>query len=493
MSEIGRKMARGAGWMVLFKLVERSIGLASTVILARLLFPEDFGVVAMAMSVVAMLEILGAFNFDMALIQNQQAPRSHYDTAWTFNVLLGFSYAVALLVLAGPAAAFYEEPRIADVMRVLALATAIQGLENIGVVAFRKEMTFGKEFRFLISKKVAMFVVTISLALWLKNYWALVGGILAGRATGVALSYRMHPYRPRPTLSARRELFGFSTWLLINNILSFLRLRSADFIIGKVAGSHSLGLFAISFEISNLPTTELAAPINRAVYPGYSKLSLDRAELTRGFLQVVAAIALVALPAGIGMATVARPMVELLLGDRWLEAIPLIQVLAVFGAVNAVQENNGMLYLSINRPRMLVYLGFLSAGMLLPLLLWATLRYGLIGATFAYLATALVMLPVNLLVLKRLLGLSLAAYAQALWRPATATALMYLAVTRLLDYLATTPVTAASPLALLLAVATGALVYAGALLLLWRLSGRPESVETLMLARLSRALGRMQA
>ena len=247
-------MAKGAVWMVLFKFTERGLGLISTIILARLLLPADFGLIAMAVSIIAVLELLNSFGFDTVLIQNPDANRSHYDTAWTFNVIFGTASSLILFLLASPAAAFYDEPRLEMVIDFLAIGTFIQGLGNVGVVAFRKELEFNKEFKFLVAKKLISFCITVPLAFILKNYWALVIGMLAGKSAGMALSYLVHPYRPRFSLAARHELFQFSKWLLLNNLLFFLRFRSAHFIIGKTAGTHALGLYTIAYEISNLPT-----------------------------------------------------------------------------------------------------------------------------------------------------------------------------------------------------------------------------------------------
>jgi len=181
--------------MVLCKLVERGLGLVSTIILARLLLPQDFGLVAMAMSLVAGLELMGAFSFDIALIQNQNAERRHYDTVWTFNALFAAFCALALLVLAKPAAQVCQEHRLENITYVLAFATLVGGFENIGIVFFRKELTFAKEFRFMLRKRLVGFFVTIPLAFTLESYWALVAGIVAMKAGG-------HAELLRPSISA---------------------------------------------------------------------------------------------------------------------------------------------------------------------------------------------------------------------------------------------------------------------------------------------------
>jgi PST family polysaccharide transporter len=260
---LGHRMAKGAAWMILMRLVERGIGFASMLLLARLLVPADFGLVAMAMSVFAFLEVMGSFSFDMALIQNQRAGRTHFDTAWTLTVMYGAVSAIALAALAVLAAGFFGEPRLVAIFFALGSGAFLQSFENVGIVAFQKDLDFRKEFNFRILKKVVGFVVTIVLAFTLRNYWALVFGLLTSRIIGVPLSYALHPFRPRFSLVSVKELWHFSAWMLLNNVVVYAAVNGYDFIIGRMAGATSLGLYSIAYEISNLPTTELVTP-----YPG---------------------------------------------------------------------------------------------------------------------------------------------------------------------------------------------------------------------------------
>ena len=322
MQGVGSKMAKGAAWMVGFKLIERSIGLLSTIILARLLIPEDFGLIAMATSVIAVVELLQAFSFDVALIQNQEATREHYDTAWTLNVLFGSICAIVLLALAAPVAAFYGDPRVFWVLICLAFNPLLVSLENIGVVAFRKELQMHKEFWLQLIKRLTVFTVTMVAAFTLKSYWALVIGMLVGRTLSMCLTYVAHPYRPRFSMAARHSLFHFSKWLFVNNIIFVVNARAADFIVGRAAGPAALGAFSLSYEISNLPTTELSAPINRATFPGYARLASAPDELRKQFLNVISMIALVTMPAAFGVAAVAESLVPTLLGAKWSSVSP---------------------------------------------------------------------------------------------------------------------------------------------------------------------------
>ncbi|MHA1568797.1 MAG: oligosaccharide flippase family protein, partial [Alphaproteobacteria bacterium] len=199
----------------------RVIGLVSTVILARLLVPEDFGLVALATVLAAGLAVFSEFSFDVALIQNQNAQRIDYDTAWTLSIIRNGLIAALLVALADPAAAFFGDSRLEEILYWLALGTFIEGFQNIGIVDFRKNLVFSKDFAFMTSAKLVSFSVTIVLAFFWRDYWALIAGILAGNCARVVLSFILHDFRPVLALKAWRPILSFSKWLLMNNILSF--------------------------------------------------------------------------------------------------------------------------------------------------------------------------------------------------------------------------------------------------------------------------------
>ncbi len=479
--------------MVSFKFVERSIGLVSTIALARLLVPEDFGLVALAMAVIAVLELLGAFSFDVVLIQKQHADRSYYDTAWTFNVIVGVASAAALMLLARPVAAFYNDARLETIMMLLALAPLVDGMQNIGVVAFRKDMQFHKEFVFLLTKKLISFTVTLSLAFWLQNYWALIVGVITGRVTGTALSYWVHPFRPRFALSKRAELFHFSFWLFMTNVANFVTNRVPDFVVGKIAGAHALGLFSISYEVSNMPTTELVAPINRAVFPGYAKLGNEVAALRAGYLNVIGLIGIFAIPAAFGLAATASVFVPLVLGDKWLDAIVLIQVLAFYGLLNAVEGNTGSVYLAQGKPKINAYLVFALNAIRLPAVIIGTTLAGAYGAACGILLAACIMVPVNLTIVFRCLEMGPRGFISVMWRPLSAGLVMLVTLWSIKSALGAAEGFAMLLMHLLGLVSGGGLIYLLAILLFWTLAGRPQGAETAVLTKVRERVARRHA
>ena len=473
----GGQIARGAAWLVLFKLADRSVGFVSTMVLARLLAPADFGLVAMAMAVVAMSELMSAFGFDTAIIQRQDARRAHYDTAWTFNVVFGVAVAMLLVLLSFPAAGFYQDPRLTPILQVLALGALVSGFENIGTVAFRKQLDFRSEFRFLLFKRLATFVVTIALAISFRDYWALIAGVVTGKLASVWISYRLHPFRPRLDLSARADLFHFSKWLLLSNTIQFIQTRSTDFIIGRTVGSHGLGIYTVAMEIATLPSTELIAPLNRAVYPAYSRLAHDPAALRERFFEVFAMIALIALPVAFGLAVVAEPAVRVLLGAKWLETVPIIRVAALVGLVGALQSNLYLVILALGRPRANTLLAGTIALIALPAIVIASLRYGIIGAAWANFGAAIVSFIGIGIVFTRITGYPIRRIAAALWRPTLAALLMAAAVLPT-DRALIESGTDFAVFRLCLLIVIGSLTYSSGVLGCWWLAGMPEGAES---------------
>lgn len=494
MSDLKRRMASGAAWLVLFRLTDRGIGFVSTLILARLLVPADFGLVAMGTSILAALELMGAFSFDIALIQNQRADRRHYDTAWTFAVIFGLFNATGMCLLAAPAAGFFGEPRVEGLMYALALCTAIQGFDNVGIVAFQKDLELHKEFWLGLAKKLTGFVVTITAAVLLRSYWALICGMLALRVSGLMLSYRLHPYRPRFSFAAAGELFGFSKWLLLNNLLIFLNNRGTDFVIGKFSGAGALGLYSIAYELANLPTTELVHPISRAVFPGYSRLAGDLSQLRQAFLQVISFVALLTVPAGALIGLVAEPMVQLLLGPKWMGAVPLIQVLAVFGIVRSLHGPNGSIYLALGKPRVIAALQCVQLVIAIALMPFLVPRFGPIGAAYAILVGACCAMTSNYVMVLRELSLPFSHLLSVVWRPVVAT--MITAMTLIMLESSLWPAASGAgdtALRLTSMLGVGVISYVTSIYAGWQIARRPPGAEMELVAMISSQLRRFRA
>jgi len=481
----GKQIAKGAAWLMGFKLLDKSIGLISTLVLVRVLTPSDFGLVAMAMAVVALLELMSAFGFDSALIQRQDTARSHFDTAWTFNVIFGVCIALFLVAMAVPAAAFYREPRLEQMLPVLAIGAVVGGFENIGTVAFRKELNFRMEFIYLFIKRIAVFAVVITLALTLRSFWALIFATIAGKAMAVLISYLLHPYRPKFSLAARGDLFNFSKWLFLSNLIQFLGHRSTDFVLGRTVGSYGLGIYNLAAEIATMPSTELIAPLNRAVFPAYAQLSRAREQLLARFFEVYGLISLISFPVAVGLFCLSDLIVALLLGPQWTDAVPIMQILGLCGLVAALQGNMYVVMSAIGKPKVTTYLGGFLLIFTLPSLVYFSLQYGVLGAAYAQFVSASVGFCSIVWVFTAITGATKKSLFAAMWRPLAASCLMAVAVLGTKQLL--TAMGWDIPLAVRLVgmVLLGAVSYTSVIFVLWWLAGRPESAEKVVMKFLS--------
>lgn len=414
--------------MIFARLISRVLNVVSIAVLARLLMPEDFGLVATAWTVLLFLSLIMAFGFDVALVRKRDVTREDYDSVFTLNLALSVVSAAVGMIAASHVARFFGDERVADVVVALCFLPLIRGFHNIGVVEFRRELQFGKEFALEIFPSVVMVLATVGSALVLKSYWALVIGNLVGAVTGLVASYVIHPYRPRISLSKAGEYLRFSRWILLNNFLAYLDGRLADILISKSMGVDQLGIFRIGSQIATLTTTELVAPINRVLFPGYSKVSNDPERLKKSYLQTVALLVYLGFPIAIGISLVAEPLVAVLLGNRWIEVVPVLQYLAVVGALSLLTSNDYAIYMAQGRPKTVVYLYVVYLVLLIPALIYVSARYDLVAVAQVFLLTTALVLPLNLIVLFRALDIRFIEFLQVVWRSLLGTAMVMVAV-----------------------------------------------------------------
>lgn len=467
-------LLHGAMLMVGMRWADRLIGLMSTLILARLLVPEDLGIIAMSSLVVGLADMLLDLGVEAALIRNRDATQKHYDSAWTLR-LLQMCISAGLVVLSAPlAAAYFEEPRVQSVLQVTALSLVLGGLQNIGVVNFQKEMRFRQDFRFIFIPRVTGFVVTMILAAVLRNYWALVIGALSGRLLGVVLSYTMHPMRPRLHWGKVREIFGFSQWMLVRGIGNYLDTSLHRFFVGGRSGSAVMGGYSLANDVAALPSSELLMPLNRVLFPALVEAKHSATELARKFLLAQGVQVVLALPASVGLALVAHDAVPLLLGEKWVFAVPFVQLLALVHAARALTSSSNFLLLTLDRPRQAAGLAWFQvlAFTLLATTIWST-GGAIQMATARILAAILGIGLAGVLVHRALPVVGYLALLGTALRPAIATMVMIAAVISLDRLL--TPL--GHLLSMLLMAVCGGIVYSLTLLALWRLVGRPQGAE----------------
>ena len=469
----------------------RALGLLSTVIVARLLTPADYGVVAIALIVVGLLETIAYLGVDLSLIKDQSAGRDEFDTAWTVQIIQGLLIAGALLISAPFVAAYFKEPRAQEVIFWLAARPVIEGATNVGLVAFRKELDFAREFRFNMITKLIGVAIQVGAAVVFRSYWALVIGMIAASGVSMSMSYVMHPYRPRLTLAKASAIWSFSQWLLVARVGSYLSQRSDEFVVGNLIGTGAMGGYHVVYELAGMPASEIVMPMRRALFPALSKVAGDADAYRRMVVDALNACALICCGLGVGLACSADLVVPLVLGQQWISTVPVLRWLALFSVFASVASILEVPLWVAGRTAYSAAINWLDLAAALPFLYLATSRWGVEGAAMSRLAVTVCMLPVAWSLVRSASGIGWTTLFTATLRPMLAAALMAGAM------LAPGGL-AALPLVVQLAarVALGAAVYLSSLWLLWRLAGCPAGIEVSafafarrLLAGASRRLG----
>jgi lipopolysaccharide exporter len=478
----GARMLNGALWMIALRWAIRLTGLVSTVILARLLMPSDFGIVAMAMIVVSTLEIFNQTGQTLVLIRLENPTKDHFDTAWTVSVLIGLAVAAAILAASPLAELYFHEPKVEPVMQCLALRAILGGLENIGTVNFRRDLKFNTFFAYNVYPKLISFTITIVLAFVLRNYWALVAGILVGQLALIVLSYVMHPHRPRFTLSKVGEIWSFSIWTFFRSVGYYLNGQIDQVVVGGFGGAALMGRYAVATDVAQSPGREINEPMVAVLYPVMSRLQNDMPALRDVYLKTLGWTAFICAATGVGVALVAPDMQQLVLGDKWIGIAPLMSWLAIGGAIAGLRSGAYSLFDALNQPkigaRMIWVRLFLLGAAIVPVAFWTK---SLIDIAICRAVGEALFLPGLLHAVHRLAGISFNQYVNTLYRPFLASLFMAIAV---LTVNAMLPISGNVRLAI--DIGLGAAVFLGSAWLLWRVAGRPLSPESDVFGRVAK-------
>lgn len=317
----------GTAWLLLWRAITRSLGLISMLVLARLLTPTDFGLIAMATAFSLSVEALSQLGLQAALIRRRGDGLELHNTAFTLQ--LGRAVVTALvLALGAPLAAWwFGEPRLVAVLFVLAGVTLLTGFENVGIVEYYRTMRFDMIFRLTAAPRLVGFVITITMATLWPSYWSLLAGIVASAMTRVFVSYWWHPFRPWLSLSRWRELASFSVWIWATASVKVVWDRCDAFVLGPVFGSAGLGKYMLSHEIALLPLTEFVAPASEALFAAFSRAQKDGQSSVHYAGDAAGIVQFAVVPMVITISAAAGPIIEVLLGQKWSDAWPIVAVL----------------------------------------------------------------------------------------------------------------------------------------------------------------------
>lgn len=375
------RTARAAQWRFAGSAVSALSQFAIGVLLARLLSPADFGVVALTRIALGLLGSVGGLGIGEAVVQRAALTERHVRTAFTFSSLFGLTGAIALAVAAPLASELLRNPQVTSVLRVMAIGFAVQGASGIAAALIRRQLDFRHQvFIEVGSYLVGYGIVAVGLALLGYGVWSLAWGSVVQTvlAAGAQLAVAGHAMRP---LLARRELgellhFGVGSAAVAG--VNYLALNGDNFVVGRWSGATSLGLYARAYTLMNLPYTYASSVVSGVLFPAFAQVQSDPARLRRAYLTLTQLTATIAASAMGTLAIAAPHLVRSLYGPLWSGIVPPLQILCLAGYFRALYHLGGIVARSAGRVygelwRQVVYAVLVMGGA------YAGLRYGLPG------------------------------------------------------------------------------------------------------------------
>ena len=402
---------------------------ASTVIIARLLTPSDYGLMGMAAVYLGLVALVNEFGLTAAILRGRNLDDSQIAQIGGFGIALGAAFCLVSMGAAIPISHFYGEPAVRVIITILSLNFLFSSVSVLPRSLLARELDFKRLAWIDGATNIVQMAITIVLAFLGFRYMALVFGSLVGRIAGAVLANLARPHR----VAIPREFRAISEsvlvgWHVVVGRVSWYTYQNADFaIVGRVLGKVALGAYTIGWEIATLPVERVSALVGQVTPGVFSTVQADRPALRRYYLAVIEGLAFITFPGAVGIALTAPLLVPVLLGDKWAAAVVPLQLLAFYAGLRSIDTVTPQVLIYTGHSRQSMWYTVLAA-VVLPVLFLAGTRWGLAGVAFVWIvAYPVVVFPIYRLVF-RILDLSPRMYARNLWPATSGTALMAIAV-----------------------------------------------------------------
>jgi len=401
----------------------------TSIVLARLLSPSDFGLMAMIWVVIGFAEVFADLGISSAIVQRKEVSPNLLSSLFWFNVLFGL-FSMAAIFLAAPYAAdFYREPRVVPLMQWLSVSFLLNGLAGMQKSLMQRECAFEQSAKIEIFSTVLAAAVGIGSAYLGHGVWSLVYQSLSFSITGCILVWLVNTWRPglifkwvevRSVMNYSMNLTGFA-------IFNFFARNVDNILIGRYLGAQDLGFYDLAYRLLLYPLQAVSNVVGQVLFPIYAQIQDDNEKFRLAYLKVSASIALVTFPIMLGLAAVSTPFVLVFFGDKWLPAATLIMILAPVGALQSIIMTVGTIYQVKNRTDILLKWGIVS-GVSFTLAFIASVHWGVIAVAATYSLTTLILAYPAMAIPFRLIDLTVSKLISAIKLPLIATAIMVFSV-----------------------------------------------------------------
>ena len=426
---LAQKAAYGIAWVALSAVIIRLFNFVTKIVLARLLAPADFGLLAIGLLAVNSMGLLRDLGFGAALIYKKDD--TDHTAANTAFILLPIVASVlfALAYLSAPyVALFFDNAAVEPIIRVLALTFVISSFGTVPSMLLEKELKFKKKVLPETVPVAGYACVTIGLALHGYGVWSLVYGQIVSAVLMAVMIWVASDWRPtfRFDREVARELFGYGKHILGASVVIFLITNIDDAIVGRMLGMEALGFYTIAYTISNLPATQITHLVSRVMFPTYSKLQDDQDALRRAYLKTLKYVSMLSIPAAFGTFVIAPDFVSVVLGEKWMPAVPALQVLCIFGLLRSIAATFGPIFQATGNPKILRDISILKLILLLILIFPLTIEYGILGTALATTLPSFLTILLQIPKVAKIINQHIFSVFKALLKPVAGTAIMIL-------------------------------------------------------------------
>lgn len=379
------KTIRGLTWSGIAQASKQFSQFIITAILARLLMPADFGLIGMATVFTGFVTIFANMGISSALIQKQDIREEHLSSAFWLNVAVGLLLSLLFILISPLIALFYHQPKLQPILSVLALNFFIVSFSIVQQSLLTKELEFKTLTKRDILAIISSGTIGIALAIYGFGVWSLVFQSLALSFFNAFLIWNLSSWRPKFYFSFKeiKEIFLFSSNITGFNVVNYFA-RNVDYLlIGKFLGGEALGFYTLAYKLMLAPISNISWVICRVMFPAFSKIQHDIKRIRVNYLKMIQLISLVSFPILLGLTVIAPEFVRVLYGPKWVEAIPLIQILAFCGMMQSITSVGGVIYLSLGRADLQFKVALISST-LVSAVIFMAIPLGVKGVALAY-------------------------------------------------------------------------------------------------------------
>jgi O-antigen/teichoic acid export membrane protein len=427
---IRKSTIKSTFWNYVSHYIGKVLLFITTIILARILLKDDFGVAGYALTVIGFLDVIGDLGLATAIIYYKDDSEAK-DTAFWLGICVGILFGAGTFLMAPLVGAFYQDQRAVPLTQALALLFPLSALKNIHEALLRKGLAFGKKIIPDLIQTVSKGIISILLAFLGYGAWSLVLGPLVGTAVSVIAFWLVCSWRPSLRFSVKwlRPLVSYGSGIIGVNLLAAIAMNIDYIFVGRYLGTTALGVYMLAFRVPELIILQFCSVLSRVMLPVYAHVRDEIGAMQRGFLTTTRYVSLVTIPMGVGLSLLSDPFIRIFFGDRWAEAIPVMQAISIYAMLLSLAYHAGDVYKAQGSPNLVSLIVIVRIAVLLPCIWWAvTYPASIVAVAWMQVCVAIIGSGLNMIIATRRLNIPLSTIIADLWPTAVGSIAMGIVV-----------------------------------------------------------------